>query len=532
LFIKHIEIHFKIGTGVVSIESEDKDIKMKNKRNIFLIITTLTLISSGGVYSQTTDNNLRIYGDFRKIEIYMIRVWELVQRFDDAKAVQYMALAKIEIDKAREFLFADQPRYVLARIHMTKAKQWADLAAKLVLSKPILNLKAQLDDLIIKAENVSAGSNRDEVHYLLNQAKKYRRLAYSAFTDKRVGRGTEYFRISFFFAQKCIDYINTSSTNLTEQFSNLEISVRQLLTQAEELLANRDKEYLRNLLNEAESHFEEALVMSENGNLQMAISRLRLIKRLMYRIFDQAERGLLSSDNQLENSLYTLRGFLDALDREVENKSDERMRNLLDRAWQLYREAEQEYENKNYAKSQGKISLCQRFANRIFRMTRNSETLDVNKLEEQLRETQHILSLQESRINESDNANIALLYQEANRMLERAQTALNSDRHGIAFQLIQAATRMSARIQRELRSTSATKDRASLENKYQRVMNSITNLESNEEIQNQYMAILNQIRRFAELGKQYLDEGNYLLADEYFSTAWEQINSYTDKWRR
>jgi hypothetical protein len=505
---------------------------MKNNKNISLIIAILVLLISGTLNAQDTQNTSRIHGDFRKIEIYMIRVWELVQRFDDAKAVQYMALAKIEIDKAREFLFAVTPRYVMARIHMTKAKQWTDLAAKLVLSKPVLNLKAQLDDLIIKAENASAGSNRDEVHYLLNQAKKYRRLAYGAFTDKRVGRGTEYFRISFFFAQKCIDYVNTSSSNLTEQFENLEISVRQLLTQAEELLANRDREYLRNLLNEAESHFEEALVMGENGNLQMAISRLRLIKRLMYRIFDQAERGLLSNDNRLENSLYTLRGFLDALDREVESKSDERMRNLLERAWQLYREAEQEYENKNYAKSQGKISLCQRFANRIFRITRSSEILDVNKLEEQLRDTQHVLSLQENRINESNNANIARLYQEANRMLERAQTALSSEKPGIAFQLIQAATRMSARIQRELRSASSTKDKVSLENKYQRVMNSISNLESNEEIQRQYMAILNQIKKFAELGKQYLDEDNYLLADEYFSTAWEQINSYTDKWRR
>ena len=117
-------------------------------------------------------------------------------------------------------------------------------------------------------------------------------------------------------------------------------------------------------------------------------------------------------------------------------------------------------------------------------------------------------------------------------MLERAQDALASEKPGVAFQLIQAATRMSARIQRELRSSSSTKDKVSLENKYQRVMNSIINLENNEEIQSRYNAILNQIKRFAERGKQYLDEGNYLLADEYFNTAWEQINSYTDKWRK
>ncbi len=502
---------------------------MKKTCDIVLIVIILNLAIAGIANAQ---QDSRVYSDFKKIEIYMIKVWELVRQFNDPKAIEYMVLAKVEIDKARELLFRDNPRYLMARIHMTKAKQFTDLAARRVLSKPFLNLKAQLDDLIIRAENVSAGSNSDEVHYLLNQAKKYRRQAYAAFTENRIARGEEYFRISFFFAKKCIDYVKTSSTDLSEQFENLEISVRQLLSQAEELLADNEKDHLKNLLREAESHFEETLVLAEKGRLQMAISRLQLIKRLLYRVFDQAERGFVSNEGRIENSLYTLRSFLEALEREVENSSDERMKNLLDRAWKLYREAEQEFENKNYAKSQGKISLCQRFANRIFRMTRSRELLDANELEEQLRETQNVLSLQENRVYEANNANIAHLYQEANRMLERAQDALASEKPGVAFQLIQAATRMSARIQRELRSSSSTKDKVSLENKYQRVTNSIINLENNEEIQSRYSAILNQIKRFAERGKQYLDEGNYLLADEYFNTAWEQINSYTDKWRK
>jgi hypothetical protein len=461
----------------------------------------------------------------------MIKVWELVRQFNDSRAIEYMALAKIEMDKARAFLFRDTPGYILARVSMTKAKQFTDLAARLVLSRPFLNLKAQLDELIIRAENASAGSNSDEVHYLLNQAKKYRRLAYNSFSGDRIGRGEEYFRISFFFAKKCIDYVQTSTTNLSEQFENFEISVRHLLTQAEELLAESDKDHLRSLVREAESHFEETLVLAEKGRIQMAISRLRLIQRLLYRVFDQAEKGVVSNEGRLDNSFYTLRSLLEALTQEVENASDKRMKNLLERAWQLYREAEQEYENKNYAKSEAKISLCQRFANRIFRLSRTRESLNVNELEDQLRETQNILSLQENRVSGSNNANIARLYQEANRMLERAQNALSTEKPAVAFQLIQAATRMSARIQRELRNTSSVKDRVSLENKYQSIMNSISNLESNEDLNTSYAPILNQIRQFAERGKQYLDEGNYLLADEYLNTAWEQINSYTDKWR-
>ena len=117
-------------------------------------------------------------------------------------------------------------------------------------------------------------------------------------------------------------------------------------------------------------------------------------------------------------------------------------------------------------------------------------------------------------------------------MLERARQALISDRSGITYQLIQAATRMSARIQRELRQTSKNIERAALERKYQQVSTAIINLENNEDIQTKYAAILNQIKHFAERGKEYMDNGNYILADEYFSTAWEQLKQYTDKWRK
>lgn len=501
---------------------------MKKVYETILMLIVICLASPGIIRAQ---NDIRIQTDFKKIEMYMIKIWDLVQQFDDARAREYMALARTELDKARELIFGNDPRNLLARISMSKAKQYIDLAARRVLSQPFLNLKAQLDELVIHAENASAGSNSDEVHYLLTQAKKYRRLAYTSFSDNRIIRGEEYFRISFFFARKCIDYVNTGTANLSEQFENLENSVRQLITQADELITNNDNDHLKSLLTEAENHFEESLLIAEKGRLQMAINRLQLVKRLLYRIFDQAEQGNMSEEGRLENSLNSLRSMLTALEEEVENSSHTRMKNLMDRAWQLYREAEQEYEGKNYAKSQGKISLCERFADRILRLTRNQELLNVTELENQLRETQNLLSLQENRVHDSNNASILHLYQEANRMLERAQTALSAEQTAVAFQLIQAATRMSARIQRELRGASNINDKAGLENKYQRIMDSLHNLKNNEQINGRYGAILDQIDSFAQRGKKYLDEGNNLIADEYFNTALEQINTYTDKWR-
>ncbi len=502
---------------------------MKKNQIIFLLLVIFNLTFAGVASSQNVNEILR---EFRKLELYMLKIWELVQHFDDQQAVGYMAIAKSELDKARDLLYASQPRYTLARIHMAKAKRYTDLASRVVLKKPFLNLKSQLDNLLNRADKEVSESDSDEAHYLLNQAKKFRQLAYSAFRQNKLVKGGEYFRIAFFFAQKCIDYLKSSDMNLSEQYENLELSVRQLLNQAEELPANNEKAYLKTLLREAEEHFEDAVALAAEGKLQMAINRLRLIKRLLYRVFDQAERDAMSNEGRLENNLYTLRSFLEALEREINGSQDNTIKILLDKSWQLYREAEQNYENGNYAASQLKISICQRFANKLFKLTKSKPRSDVDNLEEQLRETQDLLKLQEDRVQASNDKSIINLYQEANRMLERAQQALISNKFGIAYQMIQAATRMSARIQRELRKTSNNIDQAALERKYQQVNMAINNLENNEDIQTKYAAILKQIRGFAERGKEYMNEGNFILADEYFSTAWEQIKQYTDKWRK
>ena len=82
---------------LVSFELEDKEIKMKKIRQIFLILFIFNLVTIGPV---TAQNDSRIHNDFRRIEIYMIKVWELVRQFNDSKAIEYMALAKIEMDLA------------------------------------------------------------------------------------------------------------------------------------------------------------------------------------------------------------------------------------------------------------------------------------------------------------------------------------------------------------------------------------------------------------------------------------------------
>ena len=169
----------------------------------------------------------RIFSDFQKLELYIKRVGELVQRFNDSAANNYINQARDELEMARKNLFDIKPaRYAQALIQMGRARRFAELAAKLVLRKPFANLKSQLDDLLNRAERSVSNVNSDEAYYLLNQAKKFRRRAYDSFLSNELAKGQEYYRIAFFFGRKCIDYLSNKGRNINDQINDLEISIK------------------------------------------------------------------------------------------------------------------------------------------------------------------------------------------------------------------------------------------------------------------------------------------------------------------
>ena len=452
---------------------------------------------------------------------------------DDANARSLISQARSELERARYLLYTSRPpRLGLAQIAMGKALQLTNQAARLVLRKPFANLKSQLDNMINRAEQAVSNSKGDEAYYLLNQAKKFRRWSYAAYNANEVIKGQEYYRISYFFARKCLDFVSHEGKSLSEQLIDLEYSIRQLLSQAEELIDANTQPALGNLMEEAENYFQEALQLAEEGKQEMALRRLQLIKRFIYRIFDQAERADRTPESRVENSLFSLRSLLQALQNEMEQDANPNIAKLLENAWRLYREAERAFESKDFKQAQNKISLCQRFANRVFRLTRDQGDNDRNEIQIRIEETRNLLQLQEEKVQGSGNESIIALHKDAVKILNRSQEQLNMNNLSVAFQLLQAATRMTARIQRELKMPSGNFEKIALENKYKRIQDMLNRLERNDEITSEYGLILNQLRQFADEAWQYLQKGEYILAEEYLNTVLEQIREFTTKWRK
>jgi hypothetical protein len=313
---------------------------------------------------------------------------------------------------------------------------------------------------------------------------------------------------------------------------DLEISVQQMLEQGEELLRDGNDPYLRAQLAEAREYYEEAQLMADRGDTDLAVRRLRLIKRLLYRLYDQAERGSIKQNDRISDDLYALKVYLESLNENIEVSQRPRAGKLLKQAELLYREAEEAYRKGEYRKSEQKIALSQRIANQLFKFNKKEPAADPENLKLQLAESRGVLEVQQAAVQNSESATARQLWEDAVRMLDQADLQISTGDPVIAFQLIQAATRMSVRLQRELKDEKPAKGSEELLANYRQIREMTERIRQNENINEHVLPVLDQISDFAETGKKYLDRGDLILADEYLKTAMQQLKQFTARWRK
>jgi hypothetical protein len=469
-------------------------------------------------------NEQRMHADFKRLENYIERIEEQVSRFNDEQAMQLINQARRYLEDARSDLNQKpRPRYGSALLNMNQAKNFADQAARRIMQRPVGNLKRQLDDIIQDAEQVVVKSNNQEALYLLNQANRFRNLAYQAYNTNRPLDAQEYYRIAYFFARKCTNLALNKNLDLESRLRELEVTIQNLLTQAQSLAPQTETDTYQILLQEAQTHYQEALQLIDEGKEERALRRLILVERLLYRILDQSEGSGRDTGAQLAARLYSQQTLLQSLTSEA----TPRQKKLLDRAHGLYNEAKVAYDNLNYKEAAQKLALSQRIANTLFRSLRRQEVFADDLLPARINDTRQLLEMQ----NASGNLNETRLYQEAHKLLDRAEQELARGNQAVAFQLIQAATRMSYRLQRvSQQEQSLILDKEKIEVKQRRLDEAINQYRNNRELSETYGAIIAQWQYFADQGRISLEQGNLLLAEEYIDTGLEQIKAYSIKW--
>jgi len=508
------------------------------KRSIYILIILL-FVSALTEFSTEAQNNLQIHRDFMQLKNRLLKIWSLVQKFQNNKAKELMADAKILMDEAEDYIYrrkdlSVQERIVEARKRMVEAKLKGELASRIVLQQPIQRLKAQLDDLINRADIEVSKNYSDEARYLINQAKKFRRRAYDAAGQNRIQKAQEYYQVAFFFANKVLNVLQRKEGNINNRINDFRSNLQLLLIQVEDLVNNANKPIFSNLLDEAKKHFAQAVQLFEDGNKEIALRRFKLIEKLIYRIMDQMDRKSLTVQDRLENDLYSLKALLDALQSEIGNNPVAKSKSLFDKAYKLYGEATRLFETDNHRQAELKISLSHRIATKLLQFIKRQEKTDTNNISTQLQDAHRLLDMQANPVEQSGKVALQKMHSEAKKLLAKAQNNYDKNNNDTAFQYLQITTRITNKIQKLLNENILKNNvpKNELEKRLQRAKILITKLKTNKKLYDKHGNIIEQLEQFANRADEYLASGDYLLAQEYIKSLLQQINLYTNEWSK
>jgi HEPN domain-containing protein len=476
-------------------------------------------------------HNQRAIREFHELKNYLAKIWVVVQQFDNAQAHNLMAQARQELDIAEDLIF-NQGKYVEARVHIFKARTLGNQAANIVLNQPINRLKKQLDDIINRSETFASDMHSDEVRYLLNQAKKFRKLAYDALAAGRINKAQEYYRIAFYFADKSLILTNRNDKDLETQIAELKSNIDLLFTQAEEIISGDNRKRFNNLLNEAKKHYTEVINLLETDRVTLALKRLRLIEKLLYRIIDRVDRTSLNQKDRIENELYSMQAFLEAFESDVEENSNQRVKMFLDRAKNQYIDATNAYESGDIELAKNKINLCQRFASKAMQFIKTGSNYNVMDIESQLNDNIRLLELQKPKVEQSNNNSIKKLHQEAEMLTYKALELYEQNNRKYAFQHLQLSMRLMNRIQRQLEYSNMKNnvDKNEIRNRLKRVQTVLTKLEKNPKLQTQFQNELQQLTNLYNQVEIHIENQNYEIANEYIDYLFQQINVKSNEW--
>ena len=499
--------------------------QMRRKKFYIFLILIMTSFMINNLFAQRDQLIIR---EFNELKVYLTKIWVVVQRFDNVKARELMQQAKQELDTADDLIF-NQNRYILAKVHMVMARALANQAAKLVLNQPVERLKKQLDDLINKAEKVLSNNQSDESRYLLNQAKKFRNLAYNALANGRFNKAQEYYRIAFYFADKSIKLINRRDEDTGSQIAELMSNIDQLFIQAEDLI-NENNRY-KNLLNEARKHYSDALQLLENGRINLARNKLLLIEKLLFRIMDQIDRLSLNNNDRIKNDFYSLKAFLDALEQDAEESGNDRVEKFLQQAKKLYSEASQAFDAGRMKLVQTKLNLSQRFASKALQFMNSNLTGDLPNIESKINDNKNLLQLQKPHIDNSKNNALNRMFQEAERLNSQASEFYNQNKYRAALRSVQLSTRLINKIQRYLDYGSNEEDLKvnEIEQKINRAGSLLNKLKNNNQINDEYKDNIQKLEDLFVQATNYFEAKDYQLANEYIDFVLQQIEKQLEE---
>ena len=405
-------------------------------------IISVVLALNGYLLAQLDEDDLK--QRIIQFQSQLTRLQSLTERYNNQQASNILMQAKKWFEEARESWQAR--KYREARVQFSEATRLLYQASRLLFYKPVLNMQNTLEEAIHRVEISLQKNNSRDVRYLLNKAREFQLKANRQLNLSDYVKGQEYLRIALHFARKAADLSEKTGDetiarfNYEEDFQNLQDLYRELYR------SNSDNRQVNELLQKADSYLRKSKNLFGNNDERQAFLQLQIAEKLLFRAVDLADKKLENRSQRFMNNINSLRQYLNGIELSINYTDDIKARNFYNKASQLLAESENDYKNGRLDKAATKLLLAQRLANRALRFSDQVGNGETTQIKNRIDEIDRIIQLQKQKIEINDNKVINNLHKEAETLLQKARSKLESNDEEQAFQYIQLALRLVNRI--------------------------------------------------------------------------------------
>ena len=372
------------------------------------------------------------------------------------------------------------------------------------------------------------GSDASDLRYYLNKARNYYKHAQNAFADNRYLRGHEYLKIATYFAEKVLSLAQGNrSTDRGLKFEEYKNNIQILANRT--LVDVNDNDILHDLYNSIQEYLRRADNAYDRGNINRAFANLQIAERLTHRLIDLSDEDNDNSPGEkIEDDYQSLSRYLTTLRNEFESANQQS--DMLNKAEEFYHKAGKNIENKEYPKAATNLKLAQRLAQRAFnKLSLANKDENSQDLQARINEVGHLISLQESRLNNKPNDTSKLLYEQAGEFFRLAQQEYEKANFVKASYYLNITLRLLNRNEKLLKEDTAQNVSADAVVKdLNQTEQLINRLDQNPSLDQSSQSKIAVLKNLLSRARSSWDAGNYLLAKEIITIVQNQLANMPD----
>ncbi len=489
-------------------------------KNLIKIILTLLLLASAA-WAQS-DSNISIKRNIQNLKQKLDNLERLAVKYKADNVLVLVQKAKLEL--AGAVIQYNQRNYRKALELYKNALRDTNLAAKLLLFKPLSTARKDFDRLLQRAERAVQGSEKAEARHLLIRARSFQTKAVRAYQNSQYIQGQEFQRIAVYFANKAIMLAgielngNNTQSDYKEQAENLKRLYKNISS------SNINNPDITRLIEKAFSYFQASRNFFEQGDEQQAFFRLQIGERLLYRALDLQQNSSEGRKEQLRLNIASLRNYIEGVERTLNESQNSGGSRLLRKAGQFYQSALRDYENGNFMDAQSKISLAQRMATKALQTVSSDAETDIDLIRDKIKEIKQLIKLQQQKLS-VERPLVNMLHEQAETLLQRAQTAVENGRDRQAYWMVRFSFRIINRVEFILKNSGAEQiDKNRVMQDLSRLRQTLLTLEQKDNLNNQIKAQVNLLNNLLQRSEKSINEDNLRIASELMHLVQEHLN--------